>query len=234
MIFAFLITSACGTSAVSDTKTIPETAAVPDTTTAPKASTTPKTTVEKEVVTSEELQEEALENCPKADDAFAQDDQFYAEDYGVSEEQAIRRARLQNCFADELAKLERELKAQEHDSFAGLWIEHEPEYRFVVLFTQHGQQTIRPYTKGEPYAPLVEVRSGAEATFAELRAAERKAARIVDKLGLRADSSFDVLKNRAELYVANREEFKAELREAGMRLPEHVVLIEGGLSLPAS
>ncbi|CAN5555434.1 hypothetical protein BH24ACT21_BH24ACT21_02600 [soil metagenome] len=125
------------------------------------------------------------------------------------------------------------MKRNEGDSFAGFWTEHEPEYRYVFLFTENGQEKIRPYIKDEPYAPLLEVRSGAEASLAELLAAQRKAGRIVDRLEFRADSSVDIVKNRAEVYVTDREKFEAELREAGLRLPEHVALIEvEGLSRP--
>ena len=38
----------------------------------------------------------------------------------------------------------------EKDTFAGLWIQHQPEHRFVVLVTHDGEETIRPYIEGEP------------------------------------------------------------------------------------
>lgn len=112
-------------------------------------------------------------------------------------------------------------------------MEHEPEYRFVFLFTEDGREKIRPYIKDEPYAPLLEFRSYAEATLADLNAAHNKAGRIVDRLAIRADSDTDIKKNRVEVFVTDRDKFEAELRKAGMRLPEYVALIEvEGLSRP--
>jgi hypothetical protein len=133
---------------------------------------------------------------------------------------------LQTCLSDDLGILEQKLKRNEGDSFAGRWVEHEPEYRYVFLFTKNGRENIQPYIKDEPYAPLLEVRSGADASLAELLAAQRKAGRIVDRLGFRADLSVDIVKNHAEVFVTDRDKFRAELRKAGLRLPEHVVVIE--------
>ena len=227
MLVSFLIAAACGTGAA------PEVGVAPETTAAPETSTVPETTVGKEVATSEEIQEKALRNCPEPVGAFTQDTKSYAEAYGLSYEEAVRRMRLSECFSRDLTDLERELMRKERDSFAGFWLEHEPEYRFVFLFTEDGRKKIRPYIKDEPYAPLLEVRSYAEATLAELNAAQKKADRIVDRLDIPADSTIDIKKNRAMVFVTDRNKFEAELRKAGMRLPEHVVLIEvEGLSRP--
>jgi hypothetical protein len=186
------------------------------------------TTVEEEHVSVKENQENALANCPEIGEnaALVEDAKSYAEDQTISDEEAVRRMRLQNCFADDLSDLERELKKKERDSFAGLWIQHEPEYRFVVLFTQGGSEKIRPYVKGEPYAPLVEVRSGADAALPELHAAQSKAGHLVERVDLSADSSLNIMKNRVELYVLDRRKADNRIARAGYRLPEHVVLVE--------
>ena len=135
MLVFLLVASSCGTGNAPESAA-PETRAASEATAKTGAATMSEITVEEEAVSTERAQEKALQNCPKVNDALVEDAQTYAEDYGVSEEQAISRARLQNCFANRLAKLESELRTQERDSFAGLWIEHEPEYRFVVLFTE--------------------------------------------------------------------------------------------------
>ena len=61
-------------------------------------------------------------------------------------EEAERRLRLEDCFTDDL---ERALRNQEANTFAGLWIQNQPEYRFVVPITRDGEETIRPYLKDE-------------------------------------------------------------------------------------
>ena len=88
-----------------------------------------------------------------------------------------------------LPNLEPALRKEEADTFAGLWINYRPgNGRIVVLFTRGGEETIRPYIKGEPGSQLVEVRNGASASMAELEATQAEAHRIVDALRVRADS----------------------------------------------
>ena len=240
-----LVMGACGTgvapeSAASSESSVstkaapaPETTAAPEVTSTTGADTESGIFVVKEAVSTVRTQKKALVGCPEADLPPTSDTWSYARNYGLSREEADRRMDLQMCLSEDLYLLERNLKRNEDNSFAGLWIEHEPEYRFVVLFTESGQQTIQPYAKDEPYFPLLEVRSGAEATFAELRVAQNKAGGIADRLDLGAGSSLDVMRNRAELYTSNRDQFKAALQRAGLRIPEHVVLIESE-PLPAS
>ncbi len=69
---------------------------------------------------------------------------MYAKDQDVPLEEAVRRLQLQ----ESVGKLGAELEANERDTFAGLWIEHEPEYRVVAAFTRDGEETIRPYVEG--------------------------------------------------------------------------------------
>ena len=221
-----LMVGACGTGAAPESAASSETNAATEAVPVPETTAAPETTVEKEVATEEEIQKRALEGCPGVGEAFTEDTRWYAEDYNLSKEEAIRRMRISDCFSRDLTDLERKLMREERDSFAGFWLEHEPEYRFVYLFTEDGPEKLRPYIKDEPYAPLLEARSYAEVSFAELRAARRKADRIVDRLGFRADSSVDIVKNHAEIFVTDRDGFRAELRKAGMRLPKHVALIE--------
>jgi hypothetical protein len=98
-----------------------------------------------------------------------------------------------------------------------------------VLFTRDGEQTIRPYLEGEPkrFRQLIEIRSGAEASLVELAAARDKASRLVDELNVRTEGpATNVKMNRAEIYVTNKARFETALREEGVRLPEHVGVVE--------
>lgn len=231
-----LFLGACGTGAVSDNTAAPETAAEAKTIRDAETNSVQETTAEKEVATYEELQREALEKCAESgkDKLFAADVQSYADDFGVTYKEASQRMQLQDCFTRDSGGLEQQLKKNERDSFAGLWIQHEPEYRLVVFFTEDGREKIQPYIDGKPYASLVKVRSGAEATLVGLRAAQAKAGRIMDRSGIPADSAIDIMKNRAKVYVTDRRKAEDKMERAGLQLPEHVVLIEGDLSLPDS
>ena len=161
--------------------------------------------------------------------ALEADARSYAEDEGIPVDKARRRLRTQQCFADDVADLERALRSEEADTFAGLWGQ---EDGYVVLFTRDGKETIRPYLEGEPerFRRLFEVRSGAEATAAELEATQRQVGRVFDRLkNENASSATNVKKNRVEVYVKDKERFEARLREEGVVLPEHVVVVESGL-----
>jgi hypothetical protein len=159
------------------------------------------------------------------DEALRRDAEEYARQFGVTMEEATERMQ----FQDGIGELNAALQANEADTFGGLWIEHEPDYRIVVLFTRQGERTIRPYLAGKPYAHLVEVRK-ARYTLAELETIQAQATRELAKLDFGVDVLLDVTGNRVEVTVGDREWFESELRRAGVRLPEGVELavVEGG------
>ena len=164
-------------------------------------------------------------------DALFEDAWLLKDALSVPFEEAVRQLELQD--APVLKGLERRLMKNERETFAGLWIQHKPEYRIVVLFTENDEETIQPYIEGKQGADLIEVRNGADATYAEILAAQKEAGRITDRLGMSVSSGTSVEKNRAELYVEDREHFEAALREADERLPNHIVVVEDkGLANP--
>jgi len=156
----------------------------------------------------------------KVSDALRRDAEAMAEELGISVDEAIRRLKLQ----DPIGTLGAELERLEADTFAGLWIQHEPEYRVVVAFTRNGEETIRPYVEGTPLADLIEVRT-VEATYEELKAAQQEAHWLLDELGLALASGINIKENQVELYVTDRSLFDTTLREANVRLPDHVEVI---------
>lgn len=97
------------------------------------------------------------------------DAQGYASSTGVSVDEALRRFQLQ----DIARHLESELSGKEAETFAGLWVEHTPEFRVVVQFTQNGVETIRPYLS-EELANIVEVRT-AKVSLVDLQNARDQA-----------------------------------------------------------
>ena len=161
------------------------------------------------------------------DEALRRDAEGYAAQYGVTVEEAMERMRFQDGIGD----LNAALQANEADTFGGLWIEHEPDYRVVVLFTRRGERTIRPYLAGKPYARVVEVRA-ARYTLAELEAIQAQATRELAKLDFRANALLDVQGNRVEVPVSDRGWFESELRRVGAQLPDGVALrvVEGGFT----
>ena len=158
------------------------------------------------------------------EETLRRDAEQYAEDVGVPLEEAQRRLQVQ----DDIGELNAALQANERDTFGGLWMEHEPEYRVIVLFTRWGKRTIRSYIQGKPWADLVEVQK-ASVTYAELQAIQAETIRALDKLAFEVSCALDVKGNRVEVWVTDREWFEKELGKAGIDLSRHVelVLVQG-------
>ena len=154
-------------------------------------------------------------------EALLSDAQSYAADFGVGLDEAVRRLGLQ----DQIGELNAELAAKERDTFAGLWLEHTPQFQVVVLFTRSGEETIRSYIENGPLADIFAVRT-AEATLAELENAQAAAVRAVRDLEIPVNSLTNVRENRVELWVTDPAQFHAALREANIRLPDHVQVVK--------
>ena len=170
--------------------------------------------------------------CPDLDasDALVRDAQHYARDFGVDVEDAICRLSLQG----EIGKLGAALEANEGDTFAGLRIQHQPDYRVIVEFTSGGEETMASYLEDSVLAGIVDIRD-ADVTLERLEFAQREAMRIAETTGIRAESGIMVQENRVELYVTDAEGFWTALREQDLRLPHNVNVVEvSHLSEPAS
>ena len=144
--------------------------------------------------------------------------------WGVSVEEAYQRLRVE----DPIGTLQAELTAWEADTFAGLWIEHEPQYRVVVAFTRDGERTLEPYLENRSI-PGLTIRQ-ARFTYAELEAMQAQAMRELGKLDFHVSVLFAVQDNRVEVWVSDRAWFESELQRVGVHLPEGVelVTVEGG------
>jgi hypothetical protein len=147
-----------------------------------------------------------------------------AASWGVSLEEAYQRLRVE----DPIGTLQAELTEWEADTFAGLWIEHEPQYRVVVAFTRDGEKILEPYLENRSI-PGLTIRQ-ARFTYAELEAMQAQAMRELGKLDYHVSVLFAVQDNRVEVWVSDRAWFESELQRVGAHLPEGVelVVIEGG------
>lgn len=139
---------------------------------------------------------------------------------GISVDDALRRIGYQ----DDIGRLRAELATNERDTFAGLWVDHQPGYRIVVQFTRDAEQTIRPYIEDKPWAGLVEVRT-ASATLSALEAALAETVRDFDRLDFDVTTALNEKGNRIEVYVTDPAWFERELRKANIQLPDHVELV---------
>jgi hypothetical protein len=124
---------------------------------------------------------QAIGPLPNDDGALLRDAQAYADEMGVTLEEAV--FRLEQQSREAIGALQNQLQLHEAETFAGLWLQHQPEYRLVVAFTHNGEQTIRRYVAEESdLFSLLEVRS-AQYSLAQLEADQRTVIQILDKSG---------------------------------------------------
>jgi hypothetical protein len=157
-------------------------------------------------------------------DGWLRDAQSYSEVHDTSVEEALRRLQLQGT----IGALDEILAEQEKETFAGRWIEHEPEFRVVVRFTdpKAAAELLSAEALGE-LVSLVEVR-GAVYSLAELERRLDRASKQLEALGARADYSVDVRQNRVEVRTPEPEALAALLRSESAALPEAVSVVEVG------
>ena len=156
--------------------------------------------------------------CP-FEDLFLQDAQMLAEQTGISLSEAV--SRLQG--EDDVGVLQVRLAEEQSETFAGLWIEHEPTYRVVVAFTGDGEETIQPYIAGSPLADKVEVRS-AKVSLMELRRVQLELGDLVREFNIPATISILLEESIVELEITDQARFDAALLLANATLPKHVVV----------
>jgi hypothetical protein len=154
------------------------------------------------------------------DDPFVRDATSFAEHEGLSLEEAVRRLE----FQETIGAIQPELEADLPDSYAGLWVEHQPQYRIVIALTEGNESTIQPYVDDKAWADHVEVRP-ADYSLAVLRNAQQEASRVAGQLNLALTTAVDVKQNRVELLVGNPDLFQADLAAVGLDLPPAVIIL---------
>ena len=170
------------------------------------------------------------ESLPDVSPALVKDARSYAEDYGVSLDEAIGRLAGQEA----IGALDQELQSRESATFGGLWIQNKPDYRIVVAFTRDGEETIRPCLEGTSVFGIVEVRQ-VKKSLVELRRARDEAKEMVKELGFKPGSGLDIPNNMVQLYLTAKEieQLEMDLRKAGLTLPDNVELVAAAPAAPA-
>jgi len=163
------------------------------------------------------------------DDPLVQDATSFAEDQGITLEEALRRLEHQQTIGDIQPSLEADLP----DTYGGLWIEHQPKYRIVIALTEGDESTVQPYIEGRPWAEFVEVLQ-VKYTLRELSDAQAAAAGAAKDINTVVSSGIDVMRNRVEIHVGNPDLFRADLAALGIELPEpvEILAIDAGQPLP--
>ena len=131
--------------------------------------------------------------------------EVYAKYYGVSLEEALHRLQLQDSFPG----LPTSLENNEQETFGGIWIQHEPEYKIVVAFTKNGQQTFDGYSKylTKDAAAYIELRV-ANKSLVELKNEQDKLLTYLNNQGLQIVSRVDVINNCVSIDVVKTDKDK--------------------------
>ena len=119
--------------------------------------------------------------------------------------------------ANSIGTLAQKVEANEAETFAGLWIQHEPDYRVVVAFTRDAARTLRKYTSDPLFKPLD--RPGP--TQAELRAAQDRLFRDLERFGARPSmASAEIMTGRVVFEVLGEmSAFRAAVARGEVELP---------------
>jgi hypothetical protein len=128
----------------------------------------------------------------------------YSLNNGISYEEGSRRFALRN----KIDNLEERLIHDNPNTFAGLWLEHTPEFKLVVQFVGEPQKDISTYLSKELTA-ITEVRH-AEFSLVDLERVRTEALEsIISEGEIPIESDIDVKKNRVELYVTDENYIKS-------------------------
>jgi len=172
--------------------------------------------------------EERCHNLTTADRAAIESDpanksmsQYYARDYCVTLAEAERRMAIQGSHV--AGTLMQRVAAGEPSTFAGLWFEHQPEYRVKVAFTRDAAATLARYTSDPLFVPVD--RPGP--TLIELRAETERVARDLETIGSRFNmASANEQTGRGEVALATDiEPVLQAKREGRIRIPDFIDLI---------
>jgi hypothetical protein len=166
-------------------------------------------------------------------DGLQQDAAVYSNDFRVSLQEAGRQLQLQEAIDALNARLTEEQAA----TFAGLSIEHTPEFHVVARFTRKGEETIRPYLS-PALAAVVRVEP-ARFTLYQLERRLEASYHRVHGAGMPSAGAVDVRANRAEVHVlrGNSAAARAVLGEGEAavvevdQLPQEEIAMYGGLPI---
>ncbi|OGN90230.1 MAG: hypothetical protein A2158_06675 [Chloroflexi bacterium RBG_13_46_14] len=157
----------------------------------------------------------------ESDQALIRDAKVYAEYENVSLTEALERLRLMDVIGD----LHFDLLIEEAETFGGGWIEHNPQFNFIVQFTRDGSDTTSRYLKKYPeLASLIEIRD-ANISYQELREIQIKLMDDLESIGILAESEPDIKTGKVKLYVLNQDVVKDIVEKGELTLSKYVEII---------
>lgn len=154
--------------------------------------------------------------------ALLEDAASYADIFDVTLDEAVQRLRLQEAAGALSGEL-----AEQEDGFAGLWIEHVPEFRVITRFRapEVAEARLQERVAGGPLAGRIEVRRAA-LSLTQLEDRLVVARHTLRQHDVKADLAVDVHENRVNVYTPDPIGLEMALAAAGSRLPSAVTVVE--------
>lgn len=125
-----------------------------------------------------------------------QPDDVVAESYSQLYRVVVPEAERRLALAREAGRLGQQIERERPETFAGLYVEHRPEFRVVVQFTGDAQAELAAYT-GDPAF----VAKPAPRSLELLLAVQAEIAEQLQKAGMEFESGLDVKNSEINLYV---------------------------------
>lgn len=154
--------------------------------------------------------------------ALERDSIAYAEKFDTDIEEALRRLQMQ----ESIGRLDETLTESTAEVFGGLWIEHQPSFRIVTLFTQPSvaEEILSEHALGE-LASLVEVRSAA-VTLKQLEEQLLLAQAQLESSGQAADLWINVRENQVEYMTPDPAGLTAAFASKRLQMPENTRVVQ--------
>jgi len=132
--------------------------------------------------------------------AYAQvsDGNPFAISYAQMHKVSVREATVRLEQMEEAGLLGHKLEIEQPETFAGLYIEHEPKFRVVVQFTKDPKQTLARYTRDPLYVAQVAPRS-----LELLESTQDELGEQLMKSGADFTTDIDIKKSEINVHVAN-------------------------------
>lgn len=145
----------------------------------------------------------------------------YADDFDVSIDEAL--TRLRN--GDEIRKLQEYLSEQYPDEFAGLWVQHKPEYRITVLVINVGKIHDDERIAVSPVKEYLTI-ANASVSLSQLRSTQKKVQAILFASDIPFEAGINIVENSVDVYSTSVLAIHKTLLKADVTIPSYVRLIQ--------
>ena len=164
------------------------------------------------------------------EDAIHRDAEVYAEYEGLSVEEAIERFELMNESGDLQAVI-----VENEESYAGSWIEHQPEYKFVIAFKGDGEEIIKKYVEEDsPLAEKIKILTF-EYSYKELEEIRRGITSLMESEGVYSYTDIDMKNNSIDFSFFDKESADEVIQQEEPEIPDCVNILQyEGLEIPGS